>query len=417
MESDLLMSETSNIHRNGFSQERLSRLSGVLQGYVERGEIAGVVTLLHRHGALAHMDALGWQDREAQIPMQPETIFRLASMTKPITTVAALTLVEEGKIHLFDPVDKWLPELANRMVMRDPNGSPDEVYPSPRAITLHDLLTYRLGLGWEKTQLFPRLRTLVAPPFADAAQIEHVERLDPDAWMARLGELPLLYEPGAHWLYHVASDILGVLIARITGKTLETVLRERVFEPLGMRDTSFVIPAEKRSRLAVLYGSAPAGGLVALDRPQTTGWADPPLFASGGAGLVSTADDYLRFARMLLGKGEVDGVRVLSRKTVEAMTTDYLTPEQHTHPFFGRGVWANLGFGYGVAVRTRRSGLGPSAGSFFWPGAFGTAWYVDPQENLVAIMLLQLNGAVMADLWLNPVGDDFVTLTYQAITD
>ena len=154
-----------------------------------------------------------------------------------------------------------------------------------------------------------------------------------------------------------------------------------------------------------------------LDSPQKTGWADPPLFASGGAGLVSTADDYLRFARMLLGKGEVDGVRVLSRKTVEAMTTDFLTPEQHTHPFFGREVWAHLGFGYGVAVRTSPGGLGQSAGSFFWPGAFGTAWYADPQEDLVAIMLLQLNGAVMADLWLNPIGDDFVALTYQAITD
>lgn len=411
------MSKASSIYHGGFSQERLSRLSGNLQGYVERGEIAGVVTLLYQHGTLAHIDTLGWQDREAQIPMQRGTLFRIASMTKPITTVAALTLVEEGKIHLIDPVDRWLPELANRMVMRDPHGSPEQVYPSPRAITLHDVLTYRLGLGWENTSLFPRLRTLAAAPFADAAQMAEVERLDPDAWMARVGELPLLYEPGTRWLYHIASDILGVLLTRITGQPLETVLRERVLEPMGMKDTSFVVPADKRQRLSVLYGSTPGGELAALDHPDTTGWADPPLFASGGAGLVSTGDDYLRFARMLLGKGEVDGVRVLSPQMVEAMTTDYLTPEQHTHSFFGRNLWSTLGFGYGVAVRTRPGEFGQRVGSFFWPGAFGTSWYVDPQQDLVAIMLLQLNGAVMADRWLTPIGDDFVALTYQAITD
>jgi CubicO group peptidase (beta-lactamase class C family) len=279
------------------------------------------------------------------------------------------------------------------------------------------VLTYRLGLGWENTSLFPRLRTLIAAPFADAAQIDQAERLDPDTWMARVSELPLLYEPGTHWLYHVSSDILGVLLTRITGRPLETVLRERVLEPLGMRDTSFVVPAEKRHRLSALYGKTPAGELAVVDHPHSTGWADPPLFASGGAGLVSTGDDYLRFARMLLGRGEVDGTRVLSRKMVEAMTTDYLTPEQHTHSFFGRALWDSLGFGYGVAVRTRAAAFGPGVGSFFWPGAFGTAWYVDPQQDLVAIMLLQLNGAVMADRWLNPIGDDFVALTYQAITD
>jgi CubicO group peptidase (beta-lactamase class C family) len=399
------MNIPSNFQRSGFSQERLSRLSHALEGYVERGEIAGVVTLLYRHGVLAHLETHGWQDREAQIPMQRDSIFRIASMTKPLATVAALTLVEEGHIRLFDPVDSFLPELANSMVMRDPNGSLDDVYPSPRAITLHDLLTYRLGIGWEQSPLFPWLRTLAVPPFADGTQIPQVERLAPDAWLARVSELPLLYEPGAHWLYHVASDVLGILLTRLTGQPLETVLRERVFEPLGMEDTSFVVPAEKRGRLAV------------LDHPATSGWANPPRFASAAAGLVSTAGDYLRFARMLLGKGELEGVSILSRKTVEAMTTDYLTPEQHTHAFFGRDVWANLGFGYGVAMRIRQSGLGPGVGSFFWPGAFGTAWYVDPQEDLVASIFLQLNGAVMADLWLNPVGDDFLTLTYQAITD
>ncbi|GHO81594.1 hypothetical protein KSD_93650 [Ktedonobacter sp. SOSP1-85] len=414
------MNITSNLHRSGFSQERLGRLSKALEGYVERDEFAGIITLIHRHGELAHVDTIGWQDKEARLPIQRDTIVRLASMTKPIIAVAALTLVEEGKLRLFDPVDKWLPELANRMVMRDPNGSPENVYPSPRAITLHDLLTYRPGIGWGKSSLGSSLLALTAAPIANALQIPNAEHLAPDAWIARIGEFPLAYEPGSRWLYHTASDILGILLTRVTGKPLEVALRERIFEPLGMVDTSFVVPPEKRNRLAVLYGPAPEGGLVVLDHPQMTGWAEPPLFASGGAGLVSTADDYLRFARMLLGKGALDGVRVLSRKMVEAMTTDYLTPEQHTHATFALStneMWANRGFGYGVQVVTKQTGLGPSAGTFGWPGGLGTAWYVDPREDLVALILLQFQNAIVAADWRSKIGDDFLTLTYQAIND
>jgi CubicO group peptidase (beta-lactamase class C family) len=309
------------------------------------------------------------------------------------------------------------------MVMRDPHGSPDDVYPSPRAITLHDLLTYRLGIGWGESSLRSRLFAMTAAPIADALLIPGAEHLAPDDWMARLGEFPLLNEPGADWRYQVASDILGVLIARITGKTLETALRERIFEPLGMVDTSFAVPAEKRHRLATLYAQAPEGGLTMRDHPQATFWAEPPLFPSGAAGLVSTADDYQRFGRMLLNKGELDGVRLLSRKTVEAMTIDYLTPEQHTHTSSASDrchidgsaeMWDNWGFSYGVAVRTRRIGLGPSVGSFYWPGAFGTTWMADPQEDLMATLLLQVVGA---NPFYTQVGEDFLALTYQAIAD
>jgi CubicO group peptidase (beta-lactamase class C family) len=218
-------------------------------------------------------------------------------------------LVEEGKIRLYDPVDGWLPELAHRMVMRDPNGSPDDVYPSPRAITLEDLLTDRLGIGWGKSSLSARLFAITAAPIAAALLISGAERLAPDAWMARLGAFPLLHEPGAHWHYQVASDILGVLIARVTGKPLETFLRECLFEPLGMIDTSFAVPAEKRNRLATLYAQTPEGELTVRDHPQKTLWAEPPLFPAGSGGLVSTADDSQRFGRMLLNKGELDGVR------------------------------------------------------------------------------------------------------------
>ncbi|GHO85054.1 serine hydrolase domain-containing protein [Dictyobacter formicarum] len=411
------------MHKSGFSQERLGRLSRVLHGYVERGEMAGIVAIIHRHGEEAHVETIGWQDKEAQIPIKRDTIFRIASMTKPIVAAAVLTLVEEGKIRLYDPVDAWLPELANRMVMRDPQGSPDDVYPSPRAITLHDLLTYRLGIGWGASSLRPRIFALTAAPIADVLQIPNRERLAPDAWMARLGEFPLLYEPGTRWLYQVASDILGVLITRITGKPLETFLREYLFEPLGMVDTSFVVPAEKRSRLATFYVSAPGRELEMRDHPRNTGWAEPPLFQAGAGGLVSTVDDFQRFGRMLLNKGELDGVRILSRKTVEAMTTDYLTPEQHTHPFsnFDRydmdpsaGMWDNWGFGYGVAVRTRRIGLGPGVGSFFWPGAFGTTWIADPQEQLMATLMPQVLGT---NPFYTQLSEDFLAMTYQAISD
>lgn len=408
------MSETGS----GMSQERLERLSETLQGYVERSEIAGIVALIHRHGEEAYSGTFGWQDKEAQIPIKRDTIFRIMSMTKPVIAVAILTLVEQGRIRLYDPVDDWLPELANRVVMRDPDGLLDDVYPAPRSITLHDLLTYRPGIGWGKSSLRARLFAL----FTDRSQVEQVDRFDPDTWMARLGEFPLIYEPGARWLYHVSSEILGVLIARVAGKPLEAFLRESIFDPLGMVDTSFAVPPEKRGRLAVLYAQDPAGGLTVRDHPQATGWANPPLFPSGGADLVSTADDYQRFGRMLLHKGELDGVRILSRKTVEAMTTDYLTPEQHTHNSFNfdrqdadrSAMWDNQGFGYGLAVRTRRVGLGPEVGSFYWPGAFGTTWIADPREDLVATLLLQV---VSANPFYTQVGEDFLAQTYQAISD
>lgn len=416
------MPESGRVPRSGLSPERLRRLHNALQGYIERGEIAGIVALIHRHGEEAHVETLGWQDKEAQIPIQRKTLFRIMSMTKPIIGVATLLLVEEGRLRLYDPVDSWLPELANRMVLRDPNGSPTDVSPASRAITLHDLLTYRFGIGWTRSSVTPRIFALLPAQIADAMQMRDLEILAPDAWMARLGEIPLLYQPGERWLYHTAADVLGVLIARVAGQPLETFLQERIFTPLGMVDTSFVVPPEKRDRLSVAYAKAAAGELTVWDHPQNTRWAEPPRFPSGGGGLVSTADDYQRFGRMLLGGGELDGIRLLSRKTVETMTTDYLTPEQHTHPatLYDRydvdrsEIWTNRGFGYSIGVRTKRIGLGPSVGSLFWPGAFGTTWVADPQEQLMATLLFEIVGT---NPHYSQVSEDFLTLTYQAIID
>lgn len=413
------MQKTSKNEQSRLSVSRLRRLNTVLQGYVERNEIAGFVALIHHHDEEIYAEAIGWQDREAQRPMRRDTLFRIMSMTKPITAVAALMLVEEGRIRLYDPVDTWLPELANRMVLRDPNGPLDNVFPASRSITLHDLLTSRLGIGWGEHRLQPTLLNLLPAPLAAPVGAEHAEQLDPDAWMARLGDLPLVYEPGTHFLYHIAHEVLGVLIARITGQPLETFFRERIFEPLGMEETSLILSAEKRGRFAVAYAPAPEGGLMVVDHPQRTGWTQAPLFPSGGGGLVSTVDDYQRFGRMLLGKGALDGVRLLSRKTVEAMTTDHLTPEQHTHTFFdetdvdGSVMWTNKGYGYGVSVRTRQVGFGPSVGSFFWPGALGSTWIADPQEDLMATLMLQLRGAQLPQN--STIALDFWTMIYQAI--
>ncbi|MBB6731356.1 serine hydrolase domain-containing protein [Cohnella zeiphila] len=408
------------MQKTGFSASRLRRLSTVLQGYVERGEIAGSVALIHRYGEEAYVDAIGWQDKEAQSLMKRDTLFRIMSMTKPVTAVAALMLVEEGKIGMFDPVDAWLPELSNRMVLRDPNGPIDDVSPASRSITLHDLLTSRLGIGWGDHQLMSTLLNLLPAPVAKPLGVEHVD-LDPDSWINRLSELPLIYEPGTHFLYHIAHEVLGILIARITGKSLEEFFQERIFNPLGMMDTSLTVPSEKRDRLAVAYAPGPEGGLVIVDNPVTTGWVETPIFPSGGAGLISTADDYQRFGRMLLGKGELNGVRLLSRKTVEAMTTDYLTAEQHAHPFFnetdydGSIMWTNKGYGFGVSVRTKQIGIGPSVGSFFWPGALGSTWIADPKEDLMATLMIQLRGAQLPEN--SKIALDFWTLIYQAIND
>ncbi|GHO62578.1 hypothetical protein KSC_014700 [Ktedonobacter sp. SOSP1-52] len=269
------MPESGQVPRSGLSPERLRRLHRALQGYVQRGEIVGIVALIHHHGEEAHVETLGWQDKEAQIPIQRNTLFRIMSMTKPIIAVATLLLVEEGKLRLYDPVDAWLPELASRMVLRDPNGSPDEVYPASRSITLHDLLTYRFGIGWTRSAVTPSIFALLPAQIADAMQVWDAKILSPDAWMARLGEIPLVYEPGERWLYHTAVDVLGVLITRVAEQPLETFLQERIFAPLGMVDTSFVVPPKKRSRLAVAYAKAATRELTVWDHPQNTRWADP----------------------------------------------------------------------------------------------------------------------------------------------
>ncbi len=394
----------------GFLGERLTRLTSAMQSYVDQGSVAGVVTLVHRHGETVHSDALGWQDEVAKVPMRRDTLCRIASMTKPIVSVAALMLVEEGKLRLNEPVDKFLPELANRKVLRSPGTVLDDVYDAPRAITLKDLLLHRSGIAYPLTAEGP----MAAAMFGFNALVLPGD-LSMDDWMARLGELPLVYEPGARWHYGFSTDVLGVLIQRASGMSFPDFLRTRIFEPLGMADSFFWVPDDKLHRFGPAYTPDPkTGSRVVQDHPSNSRWRNAASFPSGGAGLVSTADDYLKFAKMILGKGRSGDVRLLSRPMFELMTLDHLTPTERATPFLGMPFWTTMGFGLGLSIAdnpANQDWLG-SPGRLGWPGAYGTWWVADPKEDLIALMMIQLyfgaGGTMRADC---------ETAIYQAIDD
>jgi CubicO group peptidase (beta-lactamase class C family) len=394
----------------GFSPERLKRLTAAMQSYVDNGWVAGVVTLVHRHGEEAHSDVLGWQDEEAGVPMRRDTLFRIASMTKPIVSVAAMMLVEEGKLRLGEPVDRLLPELANRKVLRSPGAALDDVTDAPRAITLKDLLLHRSGIPYPLTAEGPLAKALFG--FNQLVLPGHMPM---DDWMARLGELPLVYAPGERWHYGLSTDVLGVLIQRASGMNFADYLRTRIFEPLGMTDTFFWVPDDRKDRFGPAYTPNPkTGKRTVQDHPRDSRWLNPDSFPSGGAGLVSTADDYLKFAKMILGRGKSGGVRLLSRPAFDLMTTDHLTPAERATPFLGSPFWTSMGFGLGLSIAdnpTSQDWLG-SPGRLGWPGAYGTWWVADPKEDLIALMMIQLYfgaGGFMRT--------DCETAIYQAIDD
>jgi CubicO group peptidase (beta-lactamase class C family) len=370
----------------GLSAEALAQISPALQAVVDAGDLSGFVTLVWRKGEVVQVNPIGWRDVAAKTPMTRDTLFRIASMTKPVTSIAALMLMEEGKLRLEDPVTKWLPELADMKVLKDATGPVDDTYPAPRDITVEDLMTHRSGLAYGFTSIGP-----IAHAYEDRLGPPLGTPHTPDQWLAALGTLPLTYPPGERFHYSHATEVLGFLVARIAGKPLGEVLRERIFAPLGMTDTFFWCPPEKRDRLAKLYRAPPEGGPledVSLPNPKTA-----PAFEAGGGGLISTADDYLKFARMMLGKGEVDGVRLVKPETIELMTANRLTDAQREIPFMGIPFWLGQGFGLGVSVITdpeKQAWMGAgSKGAFGWPGAFGTWWQADPAEDMVMIYLIQ----------------------------
>ncbi len=397
-----------------FSPLRLARMHDALQRHVDRGRLPGLVALIRRRGA-EHAEAIGALAFDGGAPMRRDTIFRLASVTKPITAVAAMILVEECRLRLDDPVDGWLPELANRRVLRTIDSELDDTVPARRPITLRDLLTFRSGYG-EVMFLAPTCRLQQALIQAQVPLGAWMFLGTADEFMKCVGGLPLANQPGERWLYHLSADILGVLIARASGMTLSAFLRERLFEPLGMKDTGFAVPEGQVDRLATCYQTDPSSGEVSvLPDARADLITRAPAFESGAGarGLMSTADDLLAFGRMMLNRGVYGRARILSRPTVELMTTDQLTLEQKAASPFFEGFWDSRGWGLGVSIVTRRAEVaGP--GRFGWDGAFSGSWYVDPREDLVGVLLAQVRPGVLR---LPPLVLDFWTAAYQAIDD
>ena len=394
----------------GLSTTRLKRMGDVLAGHVSSGRVSGSVTLVSRHGEV-HVDAIG-QMALGGAPMQRDTIFRIASMTKPVAAVGAMILVEECKLRLDDPVDGLLPELADRSVLRTRESEIDDTVPAIRKITLRDILTFRLGYGM--IPIFPdRYPIQKAISAAGLAPGPVFPSFPPDELMRRYGALPLVHQPGERWLYNAGSEILGVLIARAAGQTLGEFLRERIFEPLGMKDTAFFVPQNKLDRFATAYvRDRETGQLKVFDDPATGAFAQPPVFENASGGLVSTADDFNAFAQMMLNGGRLGSERILSRPSVELMTTDQILSEQKqgSELFFND----NRGWGFGIGVITRRDHLCNIPGRYGWEGGFGTSWYSDPSEKLTGILFTQ---RLMDSPQLPPVMADFWTLVYQAIDD
>ncbi len=400
-----VLSENGNL-----SRARLGRMHEVLARHVDEGDVPGLVALVSRRGEI-HVDVLGRMALGGP-PMQRDTIFRIASMTKPVTAVAAMILVEECRLRLDDPIDRWLPELADRKVLRTIESEIDDTVPAQRAIALRDLLTFRLGLGM--IPVFPA-RHPIQMAIADAgfAPGPVFPTFPPDELLRRYGTLPLAYQPGERWLYNTGSEILGVLIARVAGMSFADFLQERIFTPLGMTDTAFHVPQDKLTRLAACYGRDPATGtLKVFDEPVTGKYAAPPVFENGSAGLVSTADDFNAFAQMMLNGGRLGTERILSRPSVELMTSDQLVPSDKQGSEFLLG--AGRGWGFGLSVVIARDDICQVPGRYGWDGGYGTSWYSDPREEMTGILLTQrmLDSpqppAVFADFW---------TLAYQAIDD
>ncbi|UCF21543.1 MAG: beta-lactamase family protein [Gemmatimonadota bacterium] len=389
----------------GLSSARLGRLSGVLQDYVNDGKLAGAVALVARHGEVAYLEAFGHRELESGAPMHEDAIFRIASQTKAIVSVGVMILQEEGLLLISDPVGKYLPEFQNTTVAVPREDGGYDVVDAERPITIRDLLTHTAGIGYGEGVARDRWAEAGIQGWYFADRDEPI-----GATVARMASLPFDAQPGARFVYGYSTDILGALIERVSGLALDEFLRTRVFEPLGMRDTHFYLPDSKRDRLAVVYSAAEGGGLERAPDPGGMvgqgAYVDGPRKSfSGGAGLLSTASDYARFLQMLLNGGELDGVRILSRKTVQLMTVDHLGELQ-----LSDGV--GFGLGFFVVEDLGDRGTPGSIGEYGWGGAYHSTYWVDPEEKLVVVYFTQL--IPTADI------DDhgkLRALVYQAIVD
>jgi CubicO group peptidase (beta-lactamase class C family) len=361
----------------------MAELRQLLKSYVDDGTVPGAVALVASDGRLA-VETVGSADALAAAPMARDSIFRVASITKPITAAAAMLLVDEGRISLEDAVGEWLPELAAPSVVRSPEAPIDDVVPAERPITVLDLLTSRAGYGFPSDFSLPAVQPLLAAVQEGMREPHSVS--PPDEWLAELAQIPMLRQPGEAWLYNTCSDILGVLVARVSGGSFSELLTERLFKPLGMSDTGFSVRAEKLGRLASYYARDPSGELSLVESPDRD-WAKEPAFPSGAGGLLSTADDWHAFGRMLLGGGIADGRQILSEESVRAITHNYLTNAQReASTLFLEGQ----GWGFGGSVDVEAIDPWNVPGRYGWVGGTGTAAHVVPSTGAVTILLTQV---------------------------
>jgi CubicO group peptidase (beta-lactamase class C family) len=383
----------------GFSSERLERVDALAQG-----KLAGLVMLVARQGSVVQFGKYGVQDLESGVPMASDTVFRIYSMTKPITTVALMMLYEQGLFQLREPLSKFIPAFKMTKVWV---GEGQLVDPA-REITIYDLLTHTAGLsygGYEETGI-------PVDKLYDEADLENSE-IDNEEMVRRIASLPLMYHPGEKWFYSVATDVVGHLVEVISGMGLDTYFEAKILAPLGMEDTAFYVPEDKMNRFATLYGPGEDGGLELLDEPSTGAWSKPPRPLYGGHGLVSTTLDYLRFCQMLLNGGELEGGRLLGRKTVELLTMNHL-PESMIPIGWPPDVMHGYGFGLGFRVRVddAKAGLLGSVGEYAWGGYASTSFFIDPREDLIAILMPQL---IPSGYY--PILEELRVLVYQALVD
>ncbi|WP_291861622.1 serine hydrolase domain-containing protein [Bradyrhizobium sp.] len=407
-------SATPPAKTSGLSPARLRRLHDTLRRHVDGGQLPGLVAVIGRRGS-EHVNAIGTLGFDRTAPMQRDTIFRMASVTKVVTAVAAMILVEECRLRLDDPVDELLPELANRKVLRTIDSELDDTVPARRPITVRDLLTYRSGYG-EVGFLSPTSPLQKAMTESRLPLSTYYYPGTPDQYLQALGRLPLANQPGERWLYHMSAEILGVLIARVSGTPLSAFMCKRIFEPLGMKDSGFTVPQAKLDRVATCYQKDfVTGEITLLDEARTELLAQPCSFESGaGDQFVSTADDMLSFGRMMLNGGAYGNERILSRLSIEAMATDQLTAEQKAASPFFENFWDSRGWGLGVSMVTRRDDVASVPGRYGWDGVFSTSLYMDPHEDMVGILMAQCRPGALR---LPPVLLDFWTSAYQAIVD
>jgi CubicO group peptidase (beta-lactamase class C family) len=391
---------------------KLAGMRKAMAGYIDRGEIPGIVTLISR-GDDTQVDAQGTHAIDGTAPMRRDTIFRIASIAKLITSAAAMILVDDGKLQLDDPVEPWLPELANRRVLKRIDSELDDTVPAKRPITTRDLQTFCFGFG--SVMAMPGTHPIQQPirdgRLGGDGPPHPALTSSPDEWMRKLGELPLMYQPGERWAYNTGSDVLGILIARVSGKSFETFLRERLFEPLGMKDTAFSVPASKLDRLPVCYQfDRDSQKLQVFDSADNSEFSRAPAFESGAGGLVSTVDDYHAFCRMMLNTGMHGRERVLAQASVEAMTSDQLNPAQRigSEIFFGK----HSSWGFGMAVNIRQDLPWTVPGRFGWDGGFGTSAYSDPKNDFIGILMTQ---RLMESPEPPPVSKDFWTQAYRSL--